>query len=57
MAHNLLSITQASSSFKRLVHIRHTHLYNWSTPSCYASTAAFNDCYSELTPYTALANS
>ena len=26
-------------------------------PSCYASTGAFNDCYSELTPYTVLANS
>ena len=28
-----------------------------SAPSCYSSTAALNDCYSELTPYTALANS
>ena len=37
--------------------ICYTHPYNWSVPSCYSSTAAFNDCYSELMPYTALANS
>ena len=33
-----------------------THPYNWSAPSCYSSTAAFNNFYSELMPYTALAN-
>ena len=31
--------------------------YNLSAPSCYSSIAVFNECYSELTPYTALANS
>ena len=36
------------------VHIRHTHLYHWSAPSCYSSTTVFNDCYSELMPYTRL---
>ena len=30
-------------------HIHHTHLYNWSTQSCYSTTAAFNDCYNKLT--------
>ena len=30
--------------------------YNLSAWSCYSSTAVFNECYSELTPYTALAN-
>ena len=39
------------------VYVRHTHPYNLSTPSCYSSTAVFNDCYSVLMPYTALANS
>ena len=39
------------------IYVRYTHPYNLSTPFCYSSTAAFNDCYSELTPYTALANS
>ena len=36
-------------------HVHHTHPYNWSASSCYSSTAAFNDCYSELKPYTVLA--
>ena len=35
------------------VHVYHTHLYN----SILSSTAAFNNCYSELTTYTVLANS
>ena len=55
-----LSITQASSSFKRL----DMRTFMYATPtfitealSCYASTAAFNNCYSEVTPYTVLANS
>ena len=39
------------------IHIHHTHLYNWSAPSCYLSTAAFNDCYTEIMLYTVLANS
>ena len=39
------------------VHILHTHPYNLSAPSCYSSTALFNDCYSVLTTYTAIANS
>ena len=30
--------------------------YNWSAKSYYSSTAAFNDCYRELMPYTVLAN-
>ena len=30
---------------------RHTHLYNWSAPFYYLSTAALNDCSSELTIY------
>ena len=35
---------------------RKNQLYgNWSAKSCYASTAAFNDCYGDLTPYIALA--
>ena len=33
------------------------HPYNLSALSCYSSTTAFNDCYSELAPYTALAYS
>ena len=39
------------------VHVHHAHLYSWSALSCYSSTAAFNDCYSELIPYTMLPNS
>ena len=38
------------------VHVHHTHPYNLNAPSFYSSIAAFNDCYSELIPYTALAN-
>ena len=38
-------------------HVYHTQPYNLSALSCYSSTAAFNNCYSELTPHTALANS
>ena len=38
------------------IHICHTHPDNWNTPCCYSITAAFNYCYSELMPYTALAN-
>ena len=36
------------------VYLNHTHLYNWSTPSCYFTKAALNGCYSEVTAYTAL---
>ena len=39
------------------IHIHHTHPYSYRALSCYLNTAAFNDCYSELMPYTALANS
>ena len=39
------------------VYIHHTHPYNLSPPSCYPSTDPFNNVYSELMPYTALANS
>ena len=39
------------------IHLHHTHPYSLSAPSCYSSTAVFNNCYSELMPYTALANS
>ena len=39
------------------VHIRHQQHYNQSAPSCYSSTATFIDCYSDLLPYTVLANS
>ena len=39
------------------VHVHHTHPYNLSAPSCYSSAAIFNDYYSELIPYTAIANS
>ena len=35
------------------VYLNHTHLYNWSAPSCYFTKAALNDCYSEVTAYTA----
>ena len=38
------------------IHIRHIYPYNWSATSYYSSTAAFNDCYSELTPYEVLGN-
>ena len=36
------------------IHVHLTHLCNWSAPSCYSSTAIFNNCKSELTPYTVL---
>ena len=36
------------------IHIRYTNLYNSSVSSCYSSTAACKDCYSELTAYKAL---
>ena len=39
------------------LNVHHTHFYNWSAPSCYSSTAAFDDCYSQLMPYTALTHS
>ena len=39
------------------IYVCHTRRYNLSPLSCYSSTAAFNDCHSELMPYTALANS
>ena len=39
------------------VYVNHTHLDNWSAPSCYFTTAVLNDCYSEVTAYTALAYS
>ena len=39
------------------INIHYTHLCKWSALSCYSSTAAFNNCYSEFTPYTTLANS
>ena len=57
-----LSTAQASSSFKWLdthtyVYFNHAHLQNWSAPSCYWTTAVLNDCYSEVTAYTALAYS
>ena len=39
------------------VHVSHAYLYNPSAPSCYFTTAVLNDCYSELTAYTALAYS
>ena len=32
-------------------------LFNLSAAFCYLSTAVFNNCYSELMPYTAVANS
>ena len=57
-----LSTAQASSYFKWLntrtcSYVNHTHLDNLSTPSCYFTTAVLNDCYSEVTAYTALAYS
>ena len=39
------------------IHVRHTNPYNLSALSYYSSTAIFNDCYTELMPYTVLANS
>ena len=36
------------------VYVNHTHLDNWSAPSCYFTTAVLNDCYSEKIAYTAL---
>ena len=39
------------------VQINHTHIQNWSAPSCYLTTAVLNDFYSEVTAYTALAYS
>ena len=39
------------------IHVGHTHPNNLSTLSCYLSTAVFNEYYSELMPYTVLANS
>ena len=39
------------------VHVNHAYLYNPSAPSCYFTTAVLNDCYSELTAYTAIAYS
>ena len=36
------------------VYVYHTHLDNWSAPSCYFTTAISNDCYSEVVAYTAL---
>ena len=41
------------------VYINHTHLYNCTCnpPPYYLTTAVLNDCYSEVTAYTALAYS
>ena len=36
------------------VYVNHTHLDNWSAPSCYFTTAVLNDLYSEKMAYTAL---
>ena len=36
------------------IYLNHTQLYNWSAPSCYLTKAALNNCYSEVTAYTAL---
>ena len=56
-----LSVAQPSSSFKLLntytFKVRHTHPCNLSALSRYSSTGVFNDCYSVLMLYTALANS
>ena len=62
LTQNHLPIAQASSSFKLLdtyvyAYLCYNHLYNWSTLSCYSSTAVFNECYSELMPYTVPGNS
>ena len=32
----------------------YNHLYKGSAPSCYSSTATFNNCYSKLAAYTVL---
>ena len=57
-----LSIAQASSSFKRL----DMHTFTYATPTftnkvlhlvTRVQLRTFNDCYSDLIPYTALANS
>ena len=57
-----LSIAQASSFFKFL----DGHIFTYTTPTIITialhlvtqvATAAFNDCYSELMPYTAIAYS
>ena len=59
-----LSVAQASSAFELLD--THNIMFTYATctlitemlwSSCYLSTTVFNDCYSELTPYTVLANS
>ena len=39
------------------VYVNHAHLQNLSAPFCYLTTAALNDCYSEVMAYTALAYS
>ena len=38
-------------------HVNHAHLQNWSTLSCYLTTAVLDNCYNELTANTALAYS
>ena len=53
-----LSIAQISSSFKWLdMHTSTSTTPTLSAPSCYFTTAVLNDCYSEVTAYTALAYS
>ena len=39
------------------IYVNHTHLDNCSALSCYFTTTVLNDCYSEVTAYTALAYS
>ena len=39
------------------VYVNHIHLYNWSPPPYYLTTAVLNDCYSEVMAYTVLAYS
>ena len=60
ISQSCLSIAQARSTFKHL----DTHMFTYATPtlitkalSCFSSTGAFNNCYSVLKSYTALANS
>ena len=36
------------------VYVNYTHLYNWSTPPYYLTTAVLNNYYSEVMAYTAL---
>ena len=36
------------------VYINHSHLQNWYVSSCYLTTAALNDCYSEVKFYLAV---